>query len=111
MSLRCNIDGNPTPEVLWSKAGSNVTFDRGSVLDLTNVHRTAAGFYNATAGNGIGKDDWFLTFVDIQCKFSACKVSRCWGKGVGWGTEPAVFETRQEKVTCVKKYIFTVVFS
>ncbi|XP_066300460.1 nectin-4-like isoform X1 [Branchiostoma lanceolatum] len=61
ISLHCFADGNPKPEIMWTKAGSFIPLDSKHFPDdgmathvLANVRANDSGVYICTARNGYG---------------------------------------------------------
>ena len=55
--LRCSASGLPTPNVMWTKLGVEVTEGDGSaVLSLNNVKTDHQGIYRCTANNSQGQE-------------------------------------------------------
>ncbi|CAH1240641.1 IGSF9B [Branchiostoma lanceolatum] len=65
VTLRCVADGNPPPNITWSKSGrqlwahvytmSSDARIRTSSLVLYSVNESSSGYYMCTANNGVGK--------------------------------------------------------
>lgn len=60
ISLDCFADGNPTPDIVWSKDNNILSNDdtlaiNGSLLELTNIDLSHNGSYICEASNIAGK--------------------------------------------------------
>ncbi|XP_078696210.1 nectin-4-like isoform X2 [Branchiostoma floridae x Branchiostoma belcheri] len=63
VTFRCVADGNPPPNITWSKSGRplwahvyTISNDvRTSSLVLYSVNESSSGYYTCTASNGVGK--------------------------------------------------------
>ena len=60
-TLECEVGGNPTPSVTWSRAGgplpatARAACPSSNCLALAGVARTQAGTYSCVATNGVGE--------------------------------------------------------
>ena len=78
MILNCTADGNPPPNITWSRLASNshVTFPLA-------VRRQDEGGYRCTADNGFGikiRD----VFITVQCEYDYL-FHDAWGLGMDFG--------------------------
>ena len=70
-SLFCNANGNPSPDIIWTKEGDSNFRKTGNILYLTNVSKNDSGKYICTANNGIGQNATTNATVTIQCELSS----------------------------------------
>ena len=76
VTLSCNVAGNPSPTISWSRSGSPLnTTGRISFLDgkkqltITNVKRTDSGEYRCVASNSLGNTTSNVATLNVQCKY------------------------------------------
>jgi len=64
VTLNCTVDGNPTPNISWTRLSDNsvVTFP------LTVTGKQDEGNYRCTANNGIGKPMTRDTSITVHCE-------------------------------------------
>jgi len=72
VTLTCEADGFPPPNILWTKvfgngSDSNVLFS-GTQYEFSN-NRTNAGTYRCTAENGIGSAVSQTVNVTVNCEY------------------------------------------
>lgn len=70
LTLHCNITGNPTPNVTWTKDANQTVLRKGETYTMVDVQRQAAGDYMCTAWNGVGERKNVTITVDVHCKLS-----------------------------------------
>ena len=68
--LRCDVEGNPAPQVTWFAPNGAVVQNQtsGTNLTLQDVSRASHGTYNCTVKNYLGSDSGTV-HLDVQCKF------------------------------------------
>ncbi|XP_078683114.1 protein amalgam-like isoform X2 [Branchiostoma floridae x Branchiostoma belcheri] len=76
ITLQCFADGNPEPNITWTKEGAPVermreiqTFSKGlraSALVLNYAERNDSGKYICTASNGLGKPDVRTLTLNVE---------------------------------------------
>ena len=66
--LRCGVEGNPAPQVIWFAPNGTVLQNRtsGTNLTLEDVSRASHGTYNCTVKNYLGFDSGTV-HVDVEC--------------------------------------------
>lgn len=71
--LECKANGNPEPEITWSRKNNLLpNGDQTAVtptLILDRVDRHQAGVYQCTASNGVGKNVSEQIVLHVLCKF------------------------------------------
>ena len=69
--LRCGVEGNPSPQVIWFASNGIVLQNQtsGTNLTLEDVSRASHGTYRCTVKNYLGCDSGTL-HLDVQCKLS-----------------------------------------
>ena len=72
VTLHCNATGNPTPNITWTKDGSNTVLYQGEKYSIVNIQRQAAGDYTCTAWNGVGQQQNATATVTVHCKCLYC---------------------------------------
>ncbi|XP_078379805.1 hemicentin-2-like isoform X6 [Oculina patagonica] len=55
VTLHCNATGNPTPNVTWTKDGSQTVLQQGREFSITNISRQQHGSYKCSAWNYVGQ--------------------------------------------------------
>ena len=75
ITLSCSADGNPTPNVSWTRVfdndnDSDVLFSSLEGLYVINNSRNNAGTYRCKADNRIGAINQTIR-VAVNCKYSA----------------------------------------
>ena len=75
ITLHCSADGNPAPNVSWTRVFDNgndsgVLFSSLEGLYVINNNRSNAGTYRCKADNGIGAINQTIR-VAVNCKYSA----------------------------------------
>lgn len=77
MTLICNVDGKPEPNVSWTRnAFPFVTSDNARIstsddqktLTIANVWRTDSGEYRCVAKNSVGNSTSDAFELDVLCK-------------------------------------------
>ena len=68
MTLHCNASGKPTPNITWTKNGSQAVLFQGDIYGFVNVQRQNAGDYTCTAWNGVGRQSNATATVQVQCE-------------------------------------------
>lgn len=63
----CLAIGSPEPTYSWYKENSNTMIATGSILEINNAPRSAAGTYTCRATNNYGSNE-ATVIVDVQCK-------------------------------------------
>ncbi|XP_068734265.1 leucine-rich repeats and immunoglobulin-like domains protein 1 [Montipora capricornis] len=56
ITLYCKSNGNPSPNIIWTKDGNDSVLHEGSNYTLKNITRGQAGIYLCIAQNGIGRN-------------------------------------------------------
>ena len=64
VSLTCTADGNPTPNITWTRLYDNKVV----TLPLTINGKQDDGYYTCTADNGIGDSASRDVFIAVQSK-------------------------------------------
>ena len=77
LTLHCNVTGNPTPNVTWTKDANQTVLHRGEMYSMADVQRQAAGDYICTAWNGVGVQQNATITVDVHCKLSYTICLQC----------------------------------
>ena len=68
VTLYCNATGNPTPNINWTKDGSQTVLHQGEIYNMYNINRNQAGEYICSVWNRIrSKENASITVV-VQCK-------------------------------------------
>ena len=76
----CAVEGNPSPNVSWTKNGqglnvatnSRLTASRANNnhnLTVTDVHRSDAGQYRCVANNSVGSSTSSAAILEVYCKY------------------------------------------
>ena len=68
VQLICEARGKPSPNITWTKDGSDSVLQRGSTWNITNISRVAAGAYRCTADNGVGNAVHHTMQVIVDCE-------------------------------------------
>ena len=68
LTLQCNVAGNPTPNVTWTKDANHTVLHRGETYSMADVQRQDAGNYICAAWNGVGVQQNATVTVDVHCK-------------------------------------------
>ena len=68
VTLHCNASGKPTPNITWTKDGSQAVLFLGDIYGFVNVQRQNAGDYTCTAWNGVGRQSNATATVNVQCE-------------------------------------------
>ena len=68
VTLYCNVTGNPTPKIAWTKDGNNTVLNVGESFTVNNITRQQDGDYTCKVGNGIGSEDSATVSVTVHCK-------------------------------------------
>ncbi|XP_068686503.1 peroxidasin-like isoform X2 [Montipora foliosa] len=64
--LDCKADGNPTPNITWTRRSDNVAV----AMPMTSIRRQDAGGYRCTADNGVGSPATGDVFIIVHEKLS-----------------------------------------
>ena len=65
LNLTCVADGNPTPDITWTRVSGNKPVS----FPLNISGKQDEGGYRCNASNGIGSPDSRIVYVFVQCKF------------------------------------------
>ena len=72
IQLNCVADGEPKPNITWTKVFDNGT-DSETLFPSENFelpnNRSSAGTYRCTASNGIGNDVNHTATVVVNCEY------------------------------------------
>ncbi|KAM7442287.1 Hemicentin-1 [Porites harrisoni] len=66
VTLHCNASGKPTPNITWTKDGSQAVLFQGDIYGFVNVQRLNAGDYTCSAWNGVGRQSNATATVNVQ---------------------------------------------
>ena len=67
LKLICEASGKPSPNITWTKDGSDSVLHTGSTWNLTNISSDDAGTYRCTADNGAGSAVSHTVQVIVEC--------------------------------------------
>ena len=67
-TLYCNVTGNPTPKITWTKDGSLEVLSEAESCLILNVTPQQAGYYVCTARNGIGTIANTTLTLTVHCR-------------------------------------------
>ena len=76
----CVVEGNPSPNVSWTKNGRGLNVGANSRLNasresnshnltITGVHRSDAGQYRCVADNSVGSSTSSAAILEVYCKY------------------------------------------
>ena len=65
LHLTCVADGNPTPNITWTRVSNNKLVS----FPLIISGKQDEGGYRCTASNDVGSPDSRTVYVFVQCKF------------------------------------------
>ena len=65
LHLTCVADGNPTPNITWTRVSNNKPVS----FPLIISGKQDEGGYRCTASNDVGSPDSRTVYVFVQCKF------------------------------------------
>ena len=76
----CEVEGNPSPNVTWTKNEQRLNFTANSrlaasstnnnhTLTITDVHRSDAGQYKCVANNSVNTSISSAAKLEVHCKY------------------------------------------
>ena len=65
LNLNCVADGNPTPNITWTRVSDN----KPVAFPLNISGKQDEGGYRCTASNGVGSPDSRIVYVFVPSKF------------------------------------------
>ena len=65
LNLTCVADGNPTPNIIWTRVSDN----KAVSFSLIIRGKQDEGGYRCNASNGVGSPDSRIVYVFVQSKF------------------------------------------
>lgn len=68
VTLYCNVTGNPSPKITWTKDGSVKVLSGAERFIILNVTRQQAGDYVCTARNGMGTSANTTLMLTVHCR-------------------------------------------
>jgi len=67
VSITCNTNGNPAPDVVWYRDGSGEIVSRQETMTISDIRRDQAGTYVCQANNSVGQSD--PKKIELQVKY------------------------------------------
>ena len=80
VTFSCEVEGNPTPSVTWTKNGQRLNIEANSRLTassannshnltITDVHRSDGGQYRCVANNSVNSSTSSAAELEVNCKY------------------------------------------
>ena len=84
VDFSCEVKGNPSPSVTWTKDGQRLNIKADSRLTassannshnltITGVHRSDAGQYRCVANNSVDSSTSSAAELEVNCKYKSYK--------------------------------------
>ena len=76
VSITCNTNGNPAPDVVWYRDGSGEIVSRQETMTISDIRRDQAGTYVCQANNSVGQSDPKKIELQVKCEYAYALLAR-----------------------------------